>query len=109
MKENSADCKEHCLNFELGIDSYSLFSINGDRLEAPKKSLWLTYLTNAGNLPDDEASFALHAPPDGATVKRTPCIRWRPPRTPTEEAHLWAVVRDTRGGFATWDQRIIVR
>lgn len=102
-------CEVHCLTFELGVDSFSLFAIDGTRLEAPEKSLWLSYLTNTGNLPDDEASFGLDAPTDAASVKRTQCIRWQAPSTPTEHAHLWAVVRDSRGGFAVWDLRIIVR
>jgi hypothetical protein len=108
-EEDSDDCNEHCLSFGLSLDSFRLFSIDGTRLETPRKSVWLSYFTNAGNLPDDETSFALHAPTDATRVSRTQCIRWQPPSTPTEQAHLWAVVRDNRGGFATWDQRILVR
>jgi hypothetical protein len=97
------------LSFELSRDSFHLFSIEGARLETPTKSLWLSYLTNAGNLPADDANFALEAPTFPAISNRTPCIRWQPPTAPTEQAHLWAVVRDNRGGLSTWDQRIIVR
>ncbi len=106
---NEESCDEHCLSFELGVDSFSLFTIDGTRLEAPQKPVWLSYFTNAGKLPDDEASFVLHAPTDAVSARRTQCIRWQPPGAPTEHAHLWAVVRDSRGGLAVWDQRIIVR
>ncbi|MBN1605114.1 MAG: hypothetical protein JW940_00700 [Polyangiaceae bacterium] len=75
----------------------------------PHKSLWLSYFTNAGSLPDDSGSFALRPPTEAAEVKRTQCVRWQAPRTPTEDAHLWAVVRDNRGGLVAFDQRVIVR
>jgi hypothetical protein len=109
QEEDSDRCEEHCLDFGLGLDSFSLFSIDGTPLDAPQKSLWLSYFTNAGTLPDDAGSFAVHPPTGAAQVERTECIRWQAPPRTTEDAHLWAVVRDDRGGLAAYDQRIIVR
>ncbi|HMA94870.1 MAG TPA: hypothetical protein VKP30_19400 [Polyangiaceae bacterium] len=108
-KRHSEDCEEHCLSLDLGLDGFSLFSLEGARIGAPTKSVWLDYLTNAGNLPGEDARFGIDAPQDDSAVQRTPCIRWQAPTVPTENAHLWAVVRDDRGGTAVWDQRIIVR
>jgi hypothetical protein len=99
----------HCLSFGLDLDSFSLFSVDGTRLETPRKSLWLDYFANAGSLPDDEGSFAVHPPTGAADAERTECIRWQAPRQATEHAHLWAVLRDNRGGLATFEQRIAVR
>lgn len=108
------DCQSHCLTFALDLDSFSLFDLDGGRLPTPQKSLWVNYFTNAGNLPDrdddsDEASFGVRAPDTENDLARTPCIDWRPPRSATEHAHVWAIVRDNRGGLAVWDQRIVVR
>lgn len=108
-KQRSEDCEEHCLSLDVGLDSFNLFSIEGARVGAPAKSVWLDYLTNAGNLPDEDARFGMDAPGDDTASQRTPCIRWQAPTVPTDQAHLWAVVRDDRGGTAVWDQRIIVR
>jgi hypothetical protein len=107
--EDPSMCPEHCLTLELALDSFSLFSLDGARLSSPQKSLWLDYFTNAGNLPADEASLGLRPPAQASATRRTECIRWQAPKVPTEHAHLWAVVRDDRGGLATWDQRIIVQ
>lgn len=108
-KAHSEDCEAHCFSLEVGLDSFSLFSTDGARIGAPTKSVWLDYLTNAGNLPDDDARFGVDAPEGDTTARRTPCIRWQAPTAPTDNAHLWAVVRDDRGGTAVWDQRIMVR
>ena len=99
---SEADCRD-------GLESFSLFSFDGVRLDAPHKSLWLSYFTNAGNLPDDDGSFTVRPPAGAEEVRRTECIRWQAPRTTTQHAHLWAVVRDNRGRLTAWDQRIIVR
>lgn len=106
-KPHSEDCETHCLSLDIGLDSFSLFSIDGARVG--RKSVWLEYLTNAGNLPDEDARFGVDEPEGKAAARRTQCIHWQAPTTPTDNAHLWAVVRDDRGGTAVWDQRIIVR
>jgi hypothetical protein len=105
---NRRGCQWHCLDFELGLESFAPFGVDGAMLSAPQKSLWLDFFTNAGSLPDD-ASFALQAPSDPATPRRTRCANWQAPAVPTEQAHLWVVVRDNRGGLSAWNQRIIVR
>ncbi len=105
---DSTGCTDHCLTFDLGIDSFSLLE-NGNRLESPLNDLWLDYFTNAGELPEDDASFGLLPPKTATDTRRTECLRWRPPSTPTDHAHLWAVARNNRGGLSVWDQRIVVR
>lgn len=102
-------CRWHCLNFDLGWDSFSLFDLEGVRIRKPQKSLWLDHYTNAGSFPEDVAGFPLHAPAERADVAQSSCVQWQAPNTPTEQAHLWAVVRDNRGGLTLWDQRIIVK
>ncbi len=103
------DCPEHCLTVAVAQESFSLLSEDGSSIAEPKKSVWLEALTNAGQLPADEASFGIRPPREGAAARRTPCIRWQAPTTPTRHAHLWTVVRDNRGGLASWDLPIIVR
>ncbi len=105
---DSSSCWAHCLDFDLGPESFSLFNMGGAMLPAPQKSLWIDYYTNAGSI-SDEARFGLRAPEAGAARQRTGCTPWWAPPTPTEHAHLWAVVRDNRGGLTVHDQRIIVR
>jgi hypothetical protein len=107
--EDPEKCPEHCLSFELKADSFNLYTFDNIRIENERKFLWLSSLTNVGLLPADEADVALNAPADPAAKISTPCIRWQPPQSPTDHAHLWAVVRDNRGGLTVWDQQILVR
>ena len=102
------DCPRHSLSFGLERASFSVFGVDGIALDSDSKSLWLDAFTNAGSLPDD-ASFALHAPSKPSGIQRTPSVFWQSPSTPTEQAHLWAVVRDSRGGLTVSEQRILVR
>lgn len=105
---NRKACKPHCLDFELAASSYSLFGIDGTRLDQPQKSMWLDYFTNVGQIPDD-ARYIVRPQPNPEEPDRSMCILWRAPTKPTEHAHVWVVLRDNRGGLATWDQRIIVQ
>jgi hypothetical protein len=107
-EKTSHRCEWHCFQFGVTKDSFRLFQTDGVALPSPTKSLWVDFFTNAGTLPDDSA-FSL--PPPGADddTARHACLYWRAPSIPTENAHLWVVIRDDRGGVATWDQRVLVR
>jgi hypothetical protein len=107
-RKHSKGCSAHCLDFELGLASFSVFGIDGTMLGEPRKSLWLDYFTNTGKLLED-GHFSLEPPSDALTPAPSGCAYWQAPPIPTEHAHLWVVVRDDRGGLALWDQRIIVR
>lgn len=105
---SAADCEPHTIGLGLGIESYSLFTLDGTMLPSPHKSLWLDYYTNAGSVPED-ARINLGRFEYGGTRVGACCATWRAPSTPTEHAHVWLVVRDNRGGLTVHDQRIIVR
>ncbi|HEY5955600.1 MAG TPA: hypothetical protein VIV60_03560 [Polyangiaceae bacterium] len=111
-KNTPHSCEGHCLTFGVTPESFLLYRKDGAALAAPTKGLWLEYFTNAGAVPDD-TSFALRSPQTNATDNVTdqgkPCVWWRAPNVATENAHIWIVVRDDRGGMATWDQRVLVR
>jgi hypothetical protein len=107
-KTHQRGCKVHCLDFALAKSSFGIFGPDGSQLPTPEKSLWLDYFTNAGGLPDDP-TFALLTPKDATTTERSDCIAWVPPPEATQNAHLWVVVRDNRGGLTVRDQRILVR
>lgn len=108
-KADPEQCEEHCLSYGISGDSFHLFALDGAVLGAPRKSLWLDYLTNAGRLPADDAGFGLVPPQDETSTRRTPCIRWQAPTTPTDQAYLWTVIRDSRGGASVAAQQIFVR
>jgi len=101
-------CVPHCLQLDVSVKSFFLSGLDGLPIASPKKSVWVDYYTNAGAVPDD-ARYALHAPATNSDVSRSDCALWRAPMFPTTEAHLWAVVRDDRGGLTWRDQRIIVK
>jgi len=112
LQSESDHCPWHCLDFNLDSDSFGIFTADGARVGAPSKSLWLNSFANAGRFSDDddyETSFSLEPPTSPAPSKRTPCLRWQAPSTTTDHAHVWAVVRDNRGGLTVRDQRIMVR
>jgi hypothetical protein len=101
-------CERHCFQFGVTSDSFRIFRTDGVALPSPTKSLWVEFFTNAGGLSGD-GGFALRPPDAEDSPSRNPCIFWRAPPMATENAHLWVVVRDDRGGVATWDQRVLVR
>lgn len=70
--ENSPDtCREHCQDFALDLDSFGLFSVDGERLENPNKSLWLDYFSNAGGF-DEPDQVELEAPSSENPSQRVP-------------------------------------
>ncbi|MGC4064777.1 MAG: hypothetical protein QM784_09065 [Polyangiaceae bacterium] len=107
-EKTQQSCEWHCFQFGVTDESYRLFRSDGVALRSPTKALWVEYFTNAGVFPDDDG-FALPPPAANDSSRRNPCIFWRAPPNATDNAHLWVVVRDDRGGVATWDQRVIVR
>ena len=86
-------------------------TLDGTPITNPQKSLWYDYYTNAGGLPDD-ARLAM-VPPDttaeGEHSVYSYCAMWQPPAQPTEEARIWIVLRDYRGGLTWRTQKILVR
>jgi hypothetical protein len=101
-------CEWHCFQFGVTNDSFRLFRTDGVALPSPTKSLWIEFFTNAGALPDDNG-FAIPPPEADDSPRRNPCVFWRAPPIATDNAHVWVVMRDDRGGVATWDQRVLVR
>ena len=103
---NNASCGGHCIDFQVTPESFKMTTIGGAPISNPVKSLWAEYYTNAGKLPDD-ARFGLPFP--GDQTERSSCIPWQAPTYATEQARVWIVVRDDRGGLASLEQRILVR
>jgi hypothetical protein len=105
---NEPGCRAHYLDLRLTRASFFPEGIDGSTLTAAEKSLWVTYYTNAGSTPDD---FAYGFTPEGQAqpTDELPIAFWRAPAYVTEEARLWFVVRDDRGGQAWHVQPVIVR
>jgi hypothetical protein len=103
-------CKKHCLKLTLDRESFNLFTADGTMLDAPLKSLWFDYFTNVRRIVDDSDSERRALNDNNGGIREpTPCINWIAPVAPTENAHLWVIIRDNRGGLTAWDQRIIAR
>lgn len=100
-------CNPHSLMLALTQQSVSLLGRDGSRIEEPKKAVWLDLYTNAGFV-DEEARFVL-GPVQGLKEWSTPPLQWWAPPVATEHAHIWAVIRDNRGGVTIFDQPVIVR
>jgi hypothetical protein len=107
---NKADphsCEPHCIALSVTPESFLLYRADGVSLTAPTKSLWINYFTNSGGVPDDNGYAIRPTSADDPSALR--CAMWRAPTMTTDNAHVWLVIRDDRGGVATWDQRILVR
>lgn len=106
-QKGSSACKPHAFFLALSGDSVSLLARDGTRIEEPKKAVWLDLYTNAGFV-DEDARFALGSR-GGDSEWVTPPLQWWAPPFATEHAHVWAVIRDNRGGLSVFDQPVIVR
>lgn len=102
------NCQGHCFGFQLSRASFALSTLDGTLLAAPMKSIWVNSFTNAGLLLGD-AEFGVKPVLDDGEATRGNCLGWRTPPMPTENAHIWAVIRDDYGGLTVWDQHVIVR
>jgi hypothetical protein len=69
--------------------------------------VWLDLYTNAGFV-DEDARFTL-GPVQGLEGWPSPPLQWWAPPFATDHAHIWAVIRDNRGGLTVYDQPVIVR
>jgi hypothetical protein len=110
-KRNPQSCSGHCLHFAVNATSFRLMTLDGTPIANPQKSLWYDYYTNAGALPDD-ARLAMVPPDTTAEDERSVysyCAMWQPPAQATEEARIWIVLRDDRGGLTWRTQKILVR
>jgi hypothetical protein len=105
---DAASCSGHCLDFQVPSSSFTLFTLDGAPISNPLKSLWAETYANGGGLPDD-ARFALPAPEPNTDTMRSSCAPWQAPPMATDQARLWIVVRDDRGGLSWLSQRILVR
>ena len=101
-------CAGHCLSFQVPASSYALNGANGSSIWNPLKSLWAQMYANTGVLPDG-AWFALPPPLSPTDSTWSACVSWQAPTFATDQARLWIVVRDDRGGLSWIDQRVIVR
>ena len=104
---NPQSCQPSCIDFQLPIQSF-LLTVNGNAIKDPKKSLWAENYTNAGHVPDD-ARFGLTPPEGNEMTVTSPCAYWQAPPFATDEARIWIVVRDDRGGIGWLEQQILVR
>lgn len=100
-------CNPHSLMLALSEQSVSILGRDGTQLVEPKKGVWLELYTNAGFV-DEDARFTLGPSRPMAEWITPPLLWWAPP-VPTDNAHLWAVIRDNRGGVTVFDQPVIVR
>ena len=101
-------CAGHCIDFQLPLSSFEAQTIDGNPITSPLKSLWVEYYTNAGHVPDD-ARFGLSPPATTSTPATSSCALWQAPQVATDEARIWIVVRDDRGGQAWLEQAVVVR
>jgi hypothetical protein len=104
---DSERCAPHCFSINVAPSSFVMEGNDGTPLTAAPKSLWVEYYTNAGSVPDD-ARFGLGQPQE-SDRELWYCASWQPPTSPTDDARIWLVLRDDRGGLTWRTQRIIVR
>jgi len=101
-------CVGHCIDFQMPAQSFALHTRDGTAIINPLKSVWAETYANVGRLPDD-ARFGIAPPKDAETPIRSICAPWQAPQLATEEARVWIVVRDDRGGLSWIEQRVLVR
>jgi hypothetical protein len=99
-------CNNHYLGMLVPPLSFVVTGLDGTPILRPMKSLWIDCYANAGALPDD-ARQGLEPPNVGTGAAG--CAAWQAPTQATEQARLWMVLRDDRGGIAWHEQRIFVR
>ena len=106
-RNNPQTCYGHCIDFQVPPASFALTMSDGTPVSSPLKSLWAEYYANAGHLPDD-ARLGLAPPTDMSTPITSGCAPWQAPLLSTDEARVWVIVRDDRGGLSWIEQRILV-
>jgi hypothetical protein len=106
----SEHCPAYCFSINVAAQSFALTSLDGTIVTNPPKSLWVEYYTNAGSVPDEgDARFGMRMPQAGESSVWSPCAAWQRPAKATDNARIWLVLRDDRGGITWHTQRIIVR
>ena len=106
--QNPSACIPHALALQVTRDSFYPKTLDDTVIYSVEKSVWVTYYTNAGNTPT-ESTYGLAPQTDSQFHPNLANAFWRAPNYSTNQAYLWFVVRDDRGGQAWHVQPIIVR
>jgi len=98
---------------ELAASSFVLTGLDGTPIFNPPKSLWIDCYANVGAWIDDPHQ-GLYDPIRSATdpggTDMTDCgSGWQAPTQPTDQARIWVLIRDDRGGIGWLEKRVIVR
>jgi hypothetical protein len=115
-------CGLYDIGVELGVASFFLTGLDETLIFNPPKSLWIDCYSNTGAWPDDP-HHGLSAPSASEFVGHNiskpadldnytamdGCGYWQPPTQPTDQARVWAVIRDDRGGIGWLEKRVVVR
>jgi hypothetical protein len=120
-KNVPGSCDVHDVGAEVAASSFVLTGLDGTVILNPLKSLWIDCYANAGAWPDDPRHGI--GPPivnDVSTSNISAYLKvlsamtgcgsgWQAPPQPTDQARIWVVLRDDRGGIAWREQRVVVR
>jgi hypothetical protein len=120
-KNVPGSCGVHDIGIEVADSSFVLTGLDGTLIPNPLKSLWVDCYSNTGAWPDDP-HHGISGPPvneftdpnlsaylDVLTTMTGCGNGWQAPTQPTDQARVWAVVRDDRGGLAWLEKRFVVR
>ncbi len=121
-KNVPGSCGLYDVGVEVGVASFFLTGLDETLIFNPPKSLWIDCYANAGGWPDNP-HYGFSAPPvsefAGRNISKPAdldnytamegCGYWQPPAQPTDQARVWAVIRDDRGGIAWLEKRFVVR
>ena len=119
-KDVPGSCDPYYVGIELAASSFLLTGLDGTPIINPLKSLWIDCYYNAGAWIDDpnqaldppDVSDATHLQlvVSNSLTEMTGCGGgWQAPTQPTDQARVWVVIRDDRGGIAWLEKRAIVR
>jgi hypothetical protein len=117
-KKVPGSCDPYGIGVELAASSFLLTGSDGTLISNPLKSLWIDCYYSAGAWIDDpdhalEAPFAtdpdLFAHVDTSSMMTGCGGGWQAPSQETDQARVWVIIRDDRGGIAWLEKRVIVR
>jgi hypothetical protein len=112
-KNVPGSCDPHYIAMQVADSSFVLTGLDGTLVPSPHKSLWMDCYANTGAWNKDDR-IELDAPivnniADLAKSEWAGCSPWHAPTQPTDQARVWAVIRDDRGGIAWTEKRFVVR
>ena len=113
-------CEARDIGVEVDASSFLLTGLDGRLILSPLKSLWIDCYANAGAWIDnphhgldppfvnDVADLKILANLNGLTDMTGCGGGWQAPLQATDQARVWAVIRDDRGGIGWLEKRFFV-